>query len=114
MLSKKLKWYFLAESKAEFEAFFENRATAIRKTMVGEVLLVKENEQFFAFKNQCPHQRKPLNDCVIQNEHIVCPFHKYHFALQDGRGHGLYIDKYPLDFRDDGSIWIGKEQWRLF
>lgn len=111
MFSKRLKWYYLAENKAELTAWFAYRNTLVHKTLFGEVLLVKEEKEFLAFKNQCPHQNKSLVDCKVIDGYIICPFHQYHFSLQNGRGHGLYLDSYPIQFREDESVWIGKERW---
>ena len=74
---------------------------------------MKSNGEYSAFKNKCPHQNKPLNDCSVHDGHIVCPFHRYHFSIENGRGHGLCLDKYQLKIEDD-QVWLGKEVWRLF
>ena len=114
MFRKKLKWYLIFESLDEFEELFSSHDAAVHHIMFfGEVLLVKNKGEYFAFKNQCPHQKKPLNGCTINNGDIVCPFHRYQFSLDNGRGHGLFIDKYRLKFNSDG-VFLGKEIFSLF
>ena len=114
MFRKKLKWYFVSESLDEFEELFSSHNTVVHNIMFfGEVLLVKNKGEYFAFKNKCPHQNKPLNGCTINNGDIICPFHRYQFSLDNGRGHGLFIDKYPLKFNRVG-VFLGKEVFSLF
>jgi 3-phenylpropionate/trans-cinnamate dioxygenase ferredoxin subunit len=112
-LSKELRWYLLFESTEELNALFEMRNTHVHKGVFGEVLLVKRDLEVLAFKNQCPHQRKSLEGAVVEEDHIVCPFHRFHFSCETGQGHGLYIDKYPLK-TEDNQVFIGKEVWTFF
>lgn len=113
LLTKKLRWYSLFESSNELNALFEIKNTYLHKTVFGEVLLVQKDSEVLAFKNQCPHQKKSLDGAILEDDHIVCPFHKYHFSCETGRGHGLYLDKYPLKIENDG-VFIGKEVWAWF
>lgn len=113
MLSKKLKWYPLFASKEELEQQFYGKATAVCNSLYGEFLLVKQSDSVLAFSNRCPHQNKPLDNCRVENNAIVCPFHQYAFSCVDGKGMGLYLEKYPLEFRVSG-VYIGIEKWQLF
>jgi nitrite reductase/ring-hydroxylating ferredoxin subunit len=113
MLSRKLKWYPLFETKKEFENLFAGKNTVVHRSFFGEVLFVKNDAGYHAFKNRCPHQNKPLNGCWTDDNHIVCPFHKYHFNIESGQGHGTYIEKYELRFLE-GKVEIGKDVWSLF
>ena len=103
MFGMKLKWYPLFESESELENLFAVKKTAVHKSIFGEVLLVKNDSGYHAFKNKCAHQNKPLNGCWTEDNSIVCPFHKYHFD----------IDKYELRFVD-AKVEIGKEIWSIF
>lgn len=114
MLGKRIKWYCIAENRAELDALFTVRNTVVQKAAFGEFILVLHNNTFVAFKNKCPHQGKPLNGCTITDDHVVCPFHHYHFSLHDGRGHGLCLETYPIEFRTNKTVWIGVERWSLF
>lgn len=113
MLSKKLKWYLLFEDQQEMEDLFGVKPAIVHRTMFGEVLLVKNKNEFSAFKNKCPHQGKSLEDCWIENDKVVCPFHQYHYSIENGRGQGLYLEKYELKF-ENKQVFIGKEVWSLF
>jgi nitrite reductase/ring-hydroxylating ferredoxin subunit len=81
--------------------------------MFGEVLLVQTSNSYLAFKNKCPHQGKSMEGSRVIGESIVCPFHQYHFSLENGRGHGLCLDKYELRIDSDG-VYLGKEAWSWF
>ena len=113
MLSRKLKWYPLFDSESELEDLFVRKTTVVYRSVFGEVLLIKSKTGFHAFKNKCPHQNKPLNDCWTEGDHVVCPFHRYHFSIESGQGHGTYIDKYELKI-EEGKVKIGREVWKLF
>jgi nitrite reductase/ring-hydroxylating ferredoxin subunit len=113
MLRRKLKWYKLFENVQELDALFSYRPSAVYRSMFGEVLLVKHESEYAAFRNKCPHQGKSMEGCRVIGDSVVCPFHHYHFSLQHGRGHGLYLDKYELRIDEDG-VYLGKEGWSWF
>ncbi len=113
MFGKRTKWYPLFESREELEQLFVVKSAVVHRSMFGEALLVKNGDQFYAFRNRCPHQNKELNNCWLDEGHVVCPYHQYHFSLVDGRGHGLCLDKYELRI-DDRGVFLGKETWSLF
>ena len=110
MIRKQLRWYPLFEHQAQLEEQFIRGNTQIVKTLFGDVLLVREGEEFYAFEPKCPHQRKPLNGSWTKEGRLVCPVHQYAFSLKDGRGHGMCLDRYPLQFKN-GQVFIGKERW---
>lgn len=109
----KIKWYKVFESKEELEVLCSTSHTAVHATYHGEFLFVRQKDNFLAFKNKCPHQNKKLDGCWIKNNHIVCPMHQYSFSLTDGKGHGLCLDKYPIEYRTDG-VFIGIEKFSIF
>jgi len=113
MFGMKIKWYPLVENQQALEDLFAGKNTVVHRSMFGEVLLIKHNSNYLAFKNKCPHQGNPLNDCWIENDTVVCPFHQYHFSLENGRGHGMYLEKYELKFKENG-VFLGKEVWSFF
>lgn len=113
MFSKRLRWYPLFESVEDLHALFAQKQCVVYRNMFGEYLLIKNKDEVLAFSNNCPHQNKPLNDCWIEDNSIVCPFHQYHYNLEDGRGHGMYIEKYPLK-TDEKGVFIGVEKWSVF
>ena len=113
MLSKKLKWYPLFESVEKLEELFVGKSVVVHRSMFGEALLLKDGGDYYAFKNKCPHQKKPLNDCKVIEGHVVCPFHRYRFSLENGRGHGLYLDQYQIKI-ENNQVFIGMEKWSFF
>ena len=113
MLRRKLKWYLLFEKEADFFDLFTDKSAVTFKATIGDILLVKHLDGFYAFKNRCPHQNKPLNNCWIEEGQVVCPFHRYHFSIETGQGHGTYLHQYELRFTN-GSVDIGKDVWALF
>lgn len=60
-----------------------------------------------AVKDKCPHQGAALsNGWCTEDGNVVCPWHRYEFSLENGRGAGTYVEVYPLEVRDDG-VYIG-------
>jgi len=102
MFSDKTRSYLLAESKVDFLAKFNELQERKIQLPFGEVLFVRKDENVFALKNKCPHQGKPLEGCEIQDKHVVCPWHQYKFNLENGRGHGLYLETYKLEETQEG------------
>lgn len=39
-----------------------------------------------AISNRCPHRNAPLCDGVIDQEHVICPYHGHKFHLVTGQG----------------------------
>lgn len=115
MFSNKTRKYRLANSKAEFLSTFKGQSELPKQFMFGEVLFVREGDAVHAFKNKCPHQGAKLNGCSIADGKVVCPVHKYKFDVENGRGHGLYLDIYELKSEQDGFYlsrtyfsWLGE------
>jgi nitrite reductase/ring-hydroxylating ferredoxin subunit len=72
----------------------------------GEVLFMLEENQIIAFKNKCPHQGAKLNGCKLERGKVVCPVHNFRFDVENGRGHGMYLDVYPLEENADGFFLL--------
>ena len=83
---------------------------------VGDIYTLKINDLsiavtqtksgFFAFKDECPHNRVKLSNgkCNFIDE-IVCPWHNYRFDLKTGMessSHGLYLKTYPIEITNEG------------
>jgi 3-phenylpropionate/trans-cinnamate dioxygenase ferredoxin subunit len=54
-----------------------------------------------------------MDGCSVGDGYVVCPFHKYGFSLEDGKGQGLFLEKYQLKV-EEGGVFIGMEKWSLF
>lgn len=113
MLNFRIKWIVAFETVQQLEACFGQKQTCVAASDYGKILWVRDEDGFHAFKNRCPHQGKPLDDCQLNDGYIVCPFHQYHFSIENGRGHGTSMDKYELKI-EDGKVWIGRERLFLF
>lgn len=113
MFERSIKWQKIFETKEALIEHFGAKDTKLFKNSFGEIMLAREGETFYAFENKCPHQNKSLEGCSINDGAIICPWHKYAFSCETGRGHGLYLEKYLLKF-EDSAVFIGKEGWSLF
>ncbi|MGQ9833581.1 MAG: Rieske (2Fe-2S) protein [Candidatus Villigracilaceae bacterium] len=59
-----------------------NRATF---TVEGHPLLVvRQEENFYALVNKCPHLGLPLTNGKVEGDAITCPFHNSRFDLKSG------------------------------
>lgn len=95
-------------SPEELEEKFALKNVALVPSSWGKILWVKKEGSFHAFKNKCPHQNKPMDHCWIDEGDLVCPFHRFHFAIEDGRGMATSMYKYEVKV-EDGKVWLGKE-----
>lgn len=106
-MAKRFRWYKIFDSSEEAMNAFPNRRLV--KVMTGDkyICFTRNNDRFYAFENQCPHQGKPLihGECTEDNT-VICPFHQYRFNLETGQGQGLYLPIYPVEVRDDG-VYVG-------
>ncbi len=65
----------------------------------------------FAIDNICPHRGAPLHDGQMIDGNITCPWHQWHFQLEDGVCTNIprvRVASYPVEVRD-GTIWINPE-----
>ena len=77
------------------------------------LLLVHHQSTYYLVKNRCPHQGITLENATCEDGFIVCPWHRYAFDLETGRGAGLYLENYPIEKREDG-YYAGFEYFSLF
>jgi len=113
LFSFKIKWRIAFHSEEELNELFEVKKAVVVSSSFGQVLWVKQDEEIHAFKNRCPHQNKPLNNCWLSENQIVCPFHRFHFSIENGRGHGTSLFKYDVKI-EGGKVWLGKEIFSFF
>ncbi len=50
-----------------------------------EIALFKDNGKVFALQNACPHRGGPLAEGDVEDGHIVCPWHRWAYALDSGK-----------------------------
>lgn len=48
------------------------------------ILVCKEGDTLAVFLDRCPHQGMSMRHGTILQGKLVCPYHKYQFALEDG------------------------------
>ena len=113
MLKRKLRWIRIFPSLEAMEEQFVGRSSIVHSSMGTTLLLIRTNGNYFAFKNKCPHQGKSLEGCMVENDAFSCPYHRYKFSLEDGKGHGMNVDKYELKI-DDTGVYVGKLKWTFF
>ncbi len=113
MLKFRVKWRVAFASLEVLNTAFGDQQTCVVPGPFGEVLWIRVKNEIHAYKNKCPHQNKPLTDCWLEENHIVCPFHQYHFDIENGRGHQTSMYKYEVK-TEDNKVWIGKEVLHLF
>ena len=81
--------------------------------------LIQHHREIYLIQNTCPHAGGLLSGGWCENDHIVCPIHRWSYHLKTGRGaegQGDAIDIYPVEKRTDG-VYVGIKEslWkRLF
>ena len=106
MFSIRVKHYKLSSSESEFLDSLAANGVKKLQFHFGEVLFIRQDEQLVAIHNKCPHQGKPMEGCEIQEGAVICPWHKYRFNLETGRGHGLYLERYQLEENENGFFLL--------
>ena len=77
-----------------------------------KVCLIKNDGQFYAMQNTCPHAGGILSGGWCKHGNIICPIHRYEYSFTTGRGaegQGDYVDIYPTELREDG-LYVGLKQ----
>ena len=83
-----------------------------------KICLIKNDGQFFALDNTCPHAGGILSGGWCKHGNIICPIHRYEYNLTTGRGaagQGDYVNIYPTEIKEDG-LYIGLKEslWKRF
>lgn len=109
-MPRQLRWIRLSGP----EIVNENDFIRSVRVMGKRVCLVKTEGHLYATQSRCPHAGADLAQGWCKNGKLVCPFHRYEYDLQSGKGapgQGDYMETYPLEIRPNG-IYIGwKESW---
>lgn len=114
MLSLKLKWF---NSGIQYDDLTDQctiHGSIVHKVDKFEVLFVLNDDELNAFKNRCPHQKKPMNGATVDSRHVICPVHKIGFDCSTGRGAGLYLEKYQVRKGEQEMVEVGIEKFTWF
>ena len=49
-----------------------------------DIAIFNAGEEFYAINNTCPHQGGPLNEGVLEDNLITCPWHGWQYDLKSG------------------------------
>jgi len=101
-------WHKLFDSESQaHEALDGGR---IAKFFVADqaVCLVKDQGQFFAFEDNCPHQGFSFAGGKCEAGVVECPVHKYKFVLSKEEGKSA-LNHYPLKVNEQG-VFVGKKK----
>lgn len=112
---KKYDWFLIA-TKAELESnlfLAENNVKTI-KTGNKKLCIVRTGNDYFAVDDKCPHAGASLGQGKCSKDgFIICPHHRYSFSLYTGRGHGYYVETYPMDMKVEG-LFVGIKKKGFF
>ncbi|OAQ39538.1 hypothetical protein A5893_08040 [Pedobacter psychrophilus] len=79
-----------------------------------KICLVHYNDEYFATSAKCPHAGADISQGWCESGYLVCPFHRYKYNLETGRGvagQGDYIEKYSVK-ENENQLLIGlTESW---
>ena len=83
----------------------------IKKVKAGgkSICLVGYEGKVYAIGATCPHAGAELSGGWCKDGKIICPFHRYSYSLETGRGdpgQNDYVDTYPVEIREDG-VYVG-------
>ncbi|MCB0478864.1 MAG: Rieske 2Fe-2S domain-containing protein [Crocinitomicaceae bacterium] len=109
----KTKWVRFFSSEEELLETLGKRNSLCLELNGKNLILLRNEDQFHLIKDKCPHQGLSMKEAKCEGNYVVCPFHQYRFSLETGRGHGLYLDHYPIEFREDG-VFAGFEYFSIF
>jgi nitrite reductase/ring-hydroxylating ferredoxin subunit len=111
----KFTWYKIAESIAELN--FGNNNLVDVEVNNKSLCIAKYKEELFACTRKCPHASGIMSQGFVDGVgNIVCPTHKYKFALKNGfnvTGEGYFLKTYPIK-TDEHGIFIGFLKNNLF
>lgn len=103
-----MKWYAVPGIKQSSEPF-------IKKVKVGgkNICIVNYQDSLYGVGAICPHAGAELSGGWCKDGKIICPFHRYGYDLQTGRGNpgqNDFIETYPIEVRD-GQLYVGIESF---
>jgi len=98
-----MKWYKVAEVGDITEQVSKINAGGKK------LCLINNQSQFFALGSKCPHAGADLTNGWCENKKLICPFHRYSYDLETGKGspgQNDFVPAYPVEIRDN-DIYVG-------
>ncbi|MCB0037308.1 MAG: NifU family protein [Anaerolineales bacterium] len=79
-------------------------------TANGSVLLIRLENKFFAYKNECSHMAMPLDGGMLDTESCIltCPWHGFRYDVTTGEcmtAPQAQLEPFPLRVQG-GSVWV--------
>ncbi|MBL0145911.1 MAG: nitrite reductase (NAD(P)H) small subunit [Chitinophagaceae bacterium] len=110
-----LKWHKIAEDISELNI----SPTGLTEIEIAgkKICIAVYNNTLHACAAKCPHASGVMAQGHIDAVgNIICPLHRYKFALQNGRnvsGEGYFLKTHPIEVKKEG-VFIGIIQNSLF
>jgi nitrite reductase/ring-hydroxylating ferredoxin subunit len=99
-----MKWYKVLDLTNVDKPF-------IKKVKAGNksICLVGFEGKLYATSAKCPHAGADMSEGLCVRKKIVCPYHRYTYDLETGKGgegQNDFIETYPVEERSDG-VFVG-------
>lgn len=99
-----MQWHKISDVQQTNKPFIE-------KVKAGgkSICLVGYEGEIYAIGASCPHAGAELSGGWCKDGKIICPFHRYSYSLETGKGdpgQNDYVDTYPVEIREDG-VYVG-------
>lgn len=76
----------ILEAHKDADKIFPNRKIRLIKVGQKRISVVRLQNDFYAFDNNCPHLDYPLSEGIINpTGRVICPWHNYSFNLLTGQ-----------------------------
>jgi nitrite reductase/ring-hydroxylating ferredoxin subunit/Fe-S cluster biogenesis protein NfuA len=74
----------------------------------GAVLIVRDNERIFAYRNECPHMGMPLDGGALEGTLLACPSHGFRYDITSGECvTATHVQLLPVPLRvEGGHAWV--------
>lgn len=101
------RWVKLSADAKSFKERIPQQKIYRMSVGKNDICLTRYEEKVYAFENKCPHQMVSLlNGHCSDDKMVICPWHRFAFSLEDGKGCGLYLPVFPIK-EEDNAIYIG-------
>jgi nitrite reductase/ring-hydroxylating ferredoxin subunit len=106
--NKSITWHKIAENLTDI--IFSDTGLAEIQVEERKICVAMYQNKLHACTNKCPHAGANMaNGRVDALGNIVCPLHKYKFALKNGyntSGEGYKLTTFPTQITPDG-VYVG-------